>query len=179
MKKSLSNLRSRSKAIKEGNRGEPHTLDSGNITKHEKSGKSALEDIRTEFKGRIFSKVQNVEDREKLTLKLMENFKKSLAGSVSQEDREKKSQKKNRVLVCGLHSIDNCESCAKLQDDNDSSDEDWMGRPLVFKTSVSADVYEPKVADYTVLDPREADIDDFLPKDVKVSKRSGSKASRR
>ncbi|KAJ3003590.1 Peptidyl-prolyl isomerase cwc27, partial [Thoreauomyces humboldtii] len=64
-------------------------------------------------------------------------------------------------VECDLHFVVNCESCrdtfgdsTTLHDDDKEDEKGWMGGTLVFEKRKAANVYEPKVDDYTVEDPR-------------------------
>ena len=56
---------------------------------------------------------------------------------------------------CSLHFINNCSSCrdtfGQIDDDDDQG---WMSVSLQFPKEVGANVFKPKVDDYTVIDPR-------------------------
>ena len=57
---------------------------------------------------------------------------------------------------CDLHFVKGCESCRDtFGQDDDLDDDGWMNATLHFRKVVSANVYEPKVDDYEVVDPRE------------------------
>jgi peptidyl-prolyl cis-trans isomerase SDCCAG10 len=57
---------------------------------------------------------------------------------------------------CSLHFIVNCSSCRDTFGEQASEDdEDWMSATLHFPKAVGANVYEPKIDDYTVVDPRQ------------------------
>lgn len=56
---------------------------------------------------------------------------------------------------CRLHFIQNCASCHDtfgIEEEDD--DEGWMRSTLKFSKNVGANVYQPRVDDYTVIDPR-------------------------
>ena len=57
---------------------------------------------------------------------------------------------------CDLHFVVNCKSCRNTFGEEEEGDEEgWMNAKLVFAKEVGANVYEPKLDDYTVIDPRE------------------------
>ena len=58
---------------------------------------------------------------------------------------------------CSLHFIKNCSSCRDTFGEAvEEDDDDWMSASLNFAKSVGANVYAPKIDDYTVEDPRAA-----------------------
>lgn len=62
---------------------------------------------------------------------------------------------------CDLHFVKGCKSCKDTfgKEDEDSGDEGWMNAELRFAKDVGANVYEAKVDDYSVVDPRLAAVD--------------------
>ncbi|KNC96012.1 uncharacterized protein SPPG_08609 [Spizellomyces punctatus DAOM BR117] len=56
---------------------------------------------------------------------------------------------------CQLHFVRNCASCRDTFGKKEEGDEEgWMATKLVFEKERGANVYEPRVEDYTVIDPR-------------------------
>ncbi|KAI9096169.1 cyclophilin-like domain-containing protein [Phlyctochytrium arcticum] len=91
------------------------------------------------------------------TLNLLEKFQKKLQKSHQDPGHsEKLSQEKvEDGQECDLHFVINCESCRDSFGAKDEGDEQgWMATSLVFQKEKGANVYEPKVDDYTVIDPR-------------------------
>nr|KAJ3422340.1 hypothetical protein HK105_000159 [Polyrhizophydium stewartii] len=58
----------------------------------------------------------------------------------------------NEEWECDLHFIKGCESCRDSfgKDDDDGDDAGWMTATLKFQKPVGANVYEPRVEDYTL-----------------------------
>ncbi|TPX50985.1 hypothetical protein SeMB42_g01606 [Synchytrium endobioticum] len=82
--------------------------------------------------------------------------------SASKDSRNKGDSSKNRKSeekewLCHLHGVKKCKSCRDWdgsEEEDDSDDAvDWANTAFV-ATKTSANVYEPKVDDYEVLDPR-------------------------
>jgi peptidyl-prolyl cis-trans isomerase SDCCAG10 len=76
----------------------------------------------------------------------------------SSKEAKKKSSKANEVSdwECSLHFIKNCSSCRDTFGETISEDdEDWMAASLHFPKEIGANVFEPKIDDYTVVDPRQ------------------------
>lgn len=183
MKKSLDSLRTKSKLMKDelyGNSGNgPNPpCNSDNDSHASVLKKSALKELHSEFKGKILTSSSSKLNKEEETLKMMNKFKKTLtSSSIEQKDPKQKRSSDASTKLCMLHYVHNCESCGSTRESSDSSDEDWMKQPLMFKSDISANVYEPKVTDYTILDPREADKDNFMSREIEKTKKYGYNTS--
>ena len=56
-----------------------------------------------------------------------------------------------------MHFVKGCKSCNDtFGQDDQGDDRDWLKAELKFAKDVGANVYEPKVDDYTIEDPRAA-----------------------
>ena len=73
----------------------------------------------------------------------------SITSTAKNEDEEKE---------CALHFVIGCQSCRDTFGNqvDDDDDDGWMNTKLKFKKEVGANVFQPKVDDYTVVDPRDA-----------------------
>jgi hypothetical protein len=79
------------------------------------------------------------------------------------KDSKSKSKKDTKDIdttkdawECSLHNIKNCSSCRDTFGEQISEDDDdWMNASLKFEKEVGANVYQPKIDDYTVVDPRQ------------------------
>jgi peptidyl-prolyl cis-trans isomerase SDCCAG10 len=77
------------------------------------------------------------------------------AKSKSKKDA-KTSDNAENTWECSLHFIKNCSSCRDTFGEQVSEDDDdWMNASLKFEKEVGANVYQPKIDDYTVVDPRQ------------------------
>lgn len=82
----------------------------------------------------------------------------------SSNDLQKKKAKASEVVAppkdeeeweCSLHFIKNCSSCRDTFGEQESDDDEgWMNASLKFEKEVGANVFKPKVDDYSVIDPR-------------------------
>jgi hypothetical protein len=85
----------------------------------------------------------------------MESFTKTLKQAHKQPPKKPKTVEVVDDGECELHFIKGCASCrdtfGHVEEDDD---EGWMQTKLKFKKDVGANVYAPKVDDYTVIDPR-------------------------
>jgi peptidyl-prolyl cis-trans isomerase SDCCAG10 len=109
------------------------------------SGK-AIKTIRKDLKGDVISRLHGFEMslKEAASLKNSTFTNKAVQQTVQEDEWE-----------CPLHFIKNCSSCRDTFGETVSDDdEDWMTASLKFKKEVGANVYEPKIDDYTVVDPR-------------------------
>ncbi|KAI8917815.1 peptidyl-prolyl isomerase cwc27 [Powellomyces hirtus] len=96
------------------------------------------------------------------TLELLKRFQNKLrvpSGTDSSASGAKSSHsvKPDEAEECDLHFVRNCESCKDTfgtDKDADADETGWMASKLVFEKPKGANVYEPKVDDYTVEDPR-------------------------
>lgn len=69
---------------------------------------------------------------------------------------EKEKVEEEEVWECSLHFIKNCSSCRDTFGEHESDDDEgWMNVSLKFDKEVGANVFKPKVDDYTVIDPRQ------------------------
>lgn len=88
----------------------------------------------------------------------LRGFRKTLKESAK---TSKPVAKKSKITAdedweCSLHYIKNCSSCRDTFGESISDDDDgWMNATLNFEKQIGANVYEPKIDDYTVVDPRQ------------------------
>jgi peptidyl-prolyl cis-trans isomerase SDCCAG10 len=100
---------------------------------------------------------------------------KLLAFQRSLKDNQKTKPVKKPIAMlksdveCTLHLIKNCGSCRDTFGEIiESDDDDWMNASLKFDKEVGANVYQPKVDDYTVIDPRQGAKADPFGRDIQV-----------
>jgi peptidyl-prolyl cis-trans isomerase SDCCAG10 len=97
-------------------------------------------------------------------LKKMTSFSsliKSTAKSKPKSNATVKAKREDEEKECALHFVVGCQSCKDTFGNqvDDDDDDGWMNAKLKFKKAVGANVFEPKVDDYTVVDPRAATSD--------------------
>lgn len=109
------------------------------------------------------------------TLELLKKFQSKLWKTDAQEQKQAKAdpkakegspQAESEDQECPLHFVKNCESCrdtfgraSSIEQEDDSG---WLATKLVFEKEKGANVYEARVEDYTVIDPRAgAKVGDF------------------
>ena len=111
-----------------------------------KSGK-AISAIRKDAKGDIDSKLGAFNVALKEAAKEAKNKSKKDAPMVDNTED---------TWECSLHFIKNCSSCRDtFGEEVSEDDDDWMNASLKFEKEVGANVYQPKIDDYTVVDPRQ------------------------
>ena len=86
----------------------------------------------------------------------LSEFQESITSAVKAAPVQKESVTKPETeWECSLHFINNCSSCrdtfGQVEDDDDQG---WLSTSLKFPKEVGANVFKPKVDDYTVIDPR-------------------------
>ena len=105
-----------------------------------KKGK-AVQANRSDTKGDVISRLQEFQD----SILTVTNSEPKVGKQIIEQDTQE----------CSLHFINNCSSCkdtfGQVDDDDDSG---WMNSTLKFPKEVGANVFKPKVDDYTVIDPR-------------------------
>lgn len=185
IKNNLRELRDNMKAIEIKNddfqNSQEHSDSKGNSSNEEHNKEEPrklkslglLRRLHEDFKGKIFNK-HTSKNNDDMVLLMLDKFKNTLHTKNVNKDtktnfntqRSPNNYHNDEDLTCKIHFIANCESCSKyLDNEHSDSDDNWMCMPLNFKAEVSANVYEPNITDYTVLDPRDADIDNFKPKE--------------
>jgi peptidyl-prolyl cis-trans isomerase SDCCAG10 len=86
---------------------------------------------------------------------------KGFTSQLRESEQSKKNNLKKQTKIendweCPLHFIKNCSSCRDTFGETvEEDDEDWMNATLQFPKQVGANVFEPKIDDYTVVDPRQ------------------------
>ncbi|KAJ3257915.1 Peptidyl-prolyl isomerase cwc27 [Boothiomyces macroporosus] len=104
----------------------------------------AVQAIRKDIKGDVEQKLKGFEEMLKKNVK-------------TSKPKETKPEPTGEVWECALHFIPNCSSCrdtfGQVQEEDD---DDWMNASLKFEKEIGANVYEPKIDDYTIIDPRQA-----------------------
>ncbi len=149
----ISSLKSKVEQLK-------HQIKNINAPKQEQKQKQAkkqsqVDQFRRQYleSGRGITRLQK---HRQDTLGQLANFKNVLKQAYSAPRKEQNQQVvQHDDWECDLHFVKNCESCKDtfgLEDNVD--DEGWMTSTLKFKKPVSANVFEPKIDDYTVIDPR-------------------------
>lgn len=107
----------------------------------------AISAVRKDGKGDVVAKLKGFEDALKQA---------ALTSKLEGKSVDKKAVKPEDEWECSLHFIKNCSSCRDtFGQEVSEDDEDWMNATLKFEKAVGANVYEPKIDDYTVVDPRQ------------------------
>ncbi|KAJ8331683.1 Peptidyl-prolyl isomerase cwc27 [Batrachochytrium dendrobatidis] len=77
--------------------------------------------------------------------------------SFTESEQRNKLSRSADDWQCDLHFVTGCQSCRDtLDNDDDMDDAGWMTSTLVFAKDLGgANVYEPKLDDYSVFDPRQ------------------------
>ncbi|KAJ3305831.1 Peptidyl-prolyl isomerase cwc27 [Kappamyces sp. JEL0829] len=106
----------------------------------------AIQALRKDAKGDVEAKLKGFE----------RELKQASASKPKTEPPHKgKKNQDEEAWECSLHFIKNCSSCRANFGQEESDDDDgWMNASLKFEKAVGANVFEPKIDDYTVLDPR-------------------------
>jgi peptidyl-prolyl cis-trans isomerase SDCCAG10 len=127
------------------------------VEQQPKQPKTLVEKFREEYlkSGKAMSAIRK--DKGSVDEKLN-----SFASHLKQVEKQPKAAVKKVSVApesnweCSLHFIKNCSSCRDTFGEQISDDEDdWMSATLHFPKQVGANVYEPKIDDYTVVDPRQ------------------------
>ncbi|KAJ3369800.1 Peptidyl-prolyl isomerase cwc27 [Kappamyces sp. JEL0680] len=106
----------------------------------------AIQALRKDAKGDVEAKLKGFERELKQA---------SASKSKTEPPHKGKKNQDEEAWECSLHFIKNCSSCRANFGQEESDDDDgWMNASLKFEKAVGANVFEPKIDDYTVLDPR-------------------------
>lgn len=120
---------------------------------------SQIEELRQTYlkSGKALQSTHKQRDSTKL-LKEIDSFSKTLKHARKNDAPKAVRVEHQEDWECDLHFIRGCASCRNTfgDDDGDAGDEGWMLNSLKFSKQVGANVYMPKVDDYTVIDPRAA-----------------------
>ncbi|KAJ3184795.1 Peptidyl-prolyl isomerase cwc27 [Gaertneriomyces sp. JEL0708] len=112
-----------------------------------------VEVIRTEYarSGKAVSAKRRKIKDEKDTLAMLEQFQSKLR----QIQPVPVTTMLNGGDPCKTHNVQNCQSCEDTFGKQDEdTEEGWLATTLVFQKETGANVYQPRVEDYTVIDPR-------------------------
>ncbi|KAH9275051.1 hypothetical protein BASA83_002765 [Batrachochytrium salamandrivorans] len=131
-----------------------------------KSGKAApsVNDLRRAYlsSGKAVAGKRKAQTTSLDAIKQLEDFQKRLRqASAAERDRHPKSNSNNRdTLISDKGNTLGCQSCRDTtgdgEDMGDVNDVGWMTSKLVFgKELGGANVYKPKIDDYSVFDPRQ------------------------
>ncbi|KAJ3295683.1 Peptidyl-prolyl isomerase cwc27 [Borealophlyctis nickersoniae] len=146
-------------------RGKGSTNEGGNETSQKLKGKSdkLLERIRSEYltSGKVVTKRRKGKGGDEDLLSRLNSFR-TMLKTADRVDAGKgagtaeKLPTEDEDWECDLHFVKGCKSCRDtFGQEEEGDDVGWMAAKLVFAKDVGANVYEPKVEDYTVIDPRE------------------------
>jgi hypothetical protein len=142
-------------------------IEKGSVAKMRKeflaTGK-AIPAIRRDIKGDVQDKLKGFET----ALKQAASSKKTEAEKLCKKATANLNSNED-AWECSLHFIKNCFSCRDTFGEHESEDdEDWMNATLKFEKEVGANVFKPKIDDYTVIDPRSALKSDIFGRDLQV-----------
>ncbi|KAI9190575.1 peptidyl-prolyl cis-trans isomerase CWC27 [Polychytrium aggregatum] len=112
-----------------------------------KKGSSFVDAFRSQYGGTSSLRRKGNEGD---VLKTLEAFRLKLRNSDAPASSPRNEN--GRQDECRLHGLRNCKSCYSA-DDDEGDDVGWMAHQLKFARE-AANVYEPKVDDYAVFDPR-------------------------
>ena len=117
-------------------------------TEKKEEKRSILEDMRKQYLKKGVQANKRRKGDEKDILSQLESFRKKITVVEAEPEQEEKEQ-----VRCKLHGVAGCQSCFDtFGKEEGGTDEGWLGHALVFKKD--ANVYEPKVDDYVLIDPR-------------------------
>ena len=130
--------------------------DSSKKEKQTSKSKSFIEEMQEDYlsKGKVTKgKTHKYKDSDILTK--LKSFSTVIKQNNSQKSLKRSFQEEFEQQECELHFVKGCKSCKDTFGQEIEDDEsDWMNTELKFQKDVGANVYEPKVDDYTVIDPR-------------------------
>ena len=125
--------------------------------KKSKKKMSALELMRESYlnSGKAIPTLRKQKDSDVVMDKL-KSFSKTLKSAQTKPLMKQEPSQVNDDWECDLHFIKGCGSCRdSFGTQADDDDEGWMNVELKFAKEVGANVFQPKVDDYTVVDPRQ------------------------
>eukprot|EP00842_Homolaphlyctis_polyrhiza_P006717 jgi/Hompol1/7046/HPOL_000467-RA len=155
--------------------GKPPASDSSakdSASKQKSSGSHLVSDLRSAYlksgKAVAGRKKTGSGSKGEDALAKLEEFQNQLRGAAKQQ-KEQRSAHDSELRhggtqpadgadewECDLHFIKGCESCRDtFGEEKDDDDSGWMTATLKFAKQTAANVYQAKVDDYSVIDPRE------------------------